>query len=109
MTGTYPLPPRLLADPVLDRLAKRFDESFDPTNDDAWAWFPAWTVIEQPRLADALAYAAAPPNVPAATGLKLVLALLRMESQGRHRDVIEQRKKLRSLSEPLFVAYMKTR
>lgn len=98
-----------LADPVLDKLGKRFEASLDPAGDEDWAWFPAWAAVEQPRLAGALAGAEAPAQLNAATGLKLVLALLRLERQGRHDEIIEQRKKLRALSQPLFTAYMKTR
>ena len=98
-----------LAEPVLERLDRRFDESFEPASDDAWAWFSAWVAVEQPRLADVLAGARAPANLLSATGLKVVLALLRLERQGRHQDIIEHRTKLCALSQPLFAAYMKTR
>ncbi len=97
-----------LADACLTRLAQRFEDAFDPAGD-GWAWLPAWALVEQPLLASVLAAAEPKPACPAADGFVLVAALLRMERQGRHHDIVERRKRLRGLSTPLFTAYMATR
>lgn len=101
-----------LADAGLARLARRFEQAFDPEADpdgEGWAWMPAWVLIYQPLLADALASAEPKANSAPAEGFTLIAALLRLERQGRHHDIIEQRKRLRALSLPLFQAYMATR
>jgi hypothetical protein len=36
------------------------------------------------------------------------MALLRLERDGRHREIVEHRSRLRSLLAPLFAAYMGT-
>jgi hypothetical protein len=81
----------------------------DPPDDQAWAWLPAWALVEQPLLLRALEPAQPPAERAQAQGFALVATLLRLERQGRHADIVEQRRRLRFLSEPLFAAYMKTR
>lgn len=95
-------------DAKLERLRRRFEEDFDPTPQD-WAWLPAWALVEEPLLAAVLD--AARPTAEGAphAGFRLVLALLRLERQGRHHEIVEHRRRLRSLSAPLFAAYMRTR
>jgi hypothetical protein len=100
---------RRLADARLDRLMRRFEEVFDPIDDDGWAWLPAWALVDQPLLAAALAPASPPPERPAAEGFRLAMALLRLERRGRHGEIVEQRRLLQALSVPLFEAYMRTR
>ena len=41
--------------------------------------------------------------------MRLLLALLRLERQGRHPELIERRQRLRSIGPALYRAYMKTR
>lgn len=97
-----------LQDPRLTAYAARFENSFDSA-ETGWDALPAWVLIEQPLLADALSAAQAPPDRLAAEAFATVLALLRLERQGRHHDIVEKRRRLRELSAPLFAQYMKTR
>lgn len=54
-----------------------------------------------------------PANPPAeaapAQAFGVVMALLRLERQGRHHEIVAQRARLRALSTPLFAAYMAPR
>lgn len=74
-----------------------------------WAWLPAFALIDQPLLAGPLS--SAKPSADAATGraFQAVMALLRLERQGRHHEIVTYRARLKSLSAPLFAAYMSTR
>ncbi len=105
---TAALIPRL-PDPRLYRLARRFEEDFDPADGADWAWFPAWALVEQPQLAAVLGSATSPDDSAPVQGFGLVMALLRLERQGRHHDIVDQRRRLRSVSARLFAAYMRTR
>jgi hypothetical protein len=122
-----------LADPLLDSLRKRFDAGFDASADDGvdrqrsanndgdddpsgnasadldLQWFPAWLLTDKPALATRLELAQPGRHTAAEQGLRLMLELLRLEHQGRQRDLIERRRTLRSLSPALFAAYMKSR
>lgn len=99
-----------LPDAGLQGLRKSFERDYEGegSNDDL-AWFPAWVLIEKPALAAALE--AAQPGVGSAAerALRSMLALLRLERQGRHHDLVEQRKVLRGLNAALYARYMKTR
>ncbi len=97
-----------LGDAALARLTKRFEQSFDPADDD-WAWLPAWAIVEQPLLAGVLAAAEPQAGSVAADAFVLVAALLRLERQGQHHEIVEHRKRLRGLSPHLFAVYMATR
>jgi hypothetical protein len=98
-----------LPDASLQRLARRFDEDFEPTTVADWAWLPAWALIEQPLLAAVLQAAQPGSETAPAQAFDVMQALLRLERQGRHHDVIEHRRRLQALSAPLFAAYMRTR
>jgi hypothetical protein len=94
--------------PVLTRLVRAF--SCDLAADDAdFAWFPAWALIAEPRLADVLCLERTPEYSPPEQAAWTVRRLLNLERQGRHQDVIEQRKTLRALHPDLFAQYMHTR
>jgi hypothetical protein len=97
-----------LADAWLDKLARRFEERFEPDPAD-WAWLPACALVEQPLLAGPLSTAVPPADSAPGEGFKQVMALLRLEREGRHREIVEHRSRLRALSAPLFAAYMRTR
>lgn len=104
----------LLADPVLDRLCRRFaagfDGGFDGGGGDAdWTWFPAWAVIDQPALVRPLGEAQTQRGHAPERALALVRELIGYEHQGRQRDLIAGRKELRDLNDALFAAYMATR
>ena len=105
-----------LADPRLDKLVRGFEigfetgfeTDFDPATD-RWSWLPAWALVDQPKLLAALAHADPPMDSPPAEAFGLVAALLRLERQGRHHELIAHRRRLKALSETLFSAYMRTR
>ncbi len=99
--------------PFADR-ARRFERGFqgfdDDLADDAWAWFAAWALVDEPRLATAMDGAV--PQLPSAPSeaWQVTRALLRLEgAAGRHAERIEHRQRLKGLSEPLFAVYMAQR
>jgi hypothetical protein len=98
-----------LADPTLSRLAARFEECLEPAEDADWAWLPAFALVERPLLAGPLATAEPPADKAPAEAFKTVAALLRLERQGRHPEIVAQRARLMALSGPLMKAYMATR
>lgn len=101
----------LLADPTLTKLAARFEACFElagPPGED-WAWFPAFALVDLPLLAGPLAPANPPPTSLPGEAYKTVAALLRLERQGRHHEIVAQRARLKALSAPLMAAYMATR
>jgi hypothetical protein len=102
-----------LPDKPLARLVRRFEDEFEPGDGDRsdhdWAWFPAWALVDQPALSDVLAGASSDADAAAIRGFRLVAALLRLERAGRHHDVVEHRRQLKSLEERLFALYMRTR
>lgn len=100
-----------LADQRLERLVSRFEEQFDTASGaaDLWAWLPAFVLIEQPLLAGVLAPASVPAESAPAEAFSTMMALLRLERQGRHHEIVAHRARLRLRSAPLFAAYMATR
>jgi hypothetical protein len=101
---------RRLADPLLDRLRKRFDAEFEGAGDGSdLAWFPAWLLTEKPALAATFGLAQASLHSTPEVAMRLLIELIGLERQGRHHDVVERRKTLRDLHAGLYAAYMKTR
>jgi hypothetical protein len=101
-----------LADPLLKRLLRRFDEQFDLGDGqlaDPLAWFPAWLLTEQPGLLPRLLGARTGQHSEPERGFGLVAELLGLERQGRHHELIAGRKRLRDVQPALYAAYMKTR
>ena len=100
-----------LDDRHINRLAAKFDERFDlaAVASGGWAWLPAFAVVDQPLLAAPLAAATPPADMAAGQAFAVVMALLRLERQGRHHEIVAHRAQLRALSVPLFAAYMATR
>ena len=101
-----------LADPLLNRLLRRFDDGFDPGPDDGnhpLAWFPAWLLIDQPALLPLLREANTGQNSLPEQVFRLMAELLGLERQGRHHAVIDGRKRLRDLQPALYAVYMKAR
>ena len=66
-------------------------------------------LVERPLLAGPLATAEPPADEAPAEAFKTVAALLRLERQGRHHEIVAQRARLKALSGPLMKAYMATR
>jgi hypothetical protein len=109
-------PPRLarllsdISDPLLNRLRTQFDASFEGEGQVAdLAWFPAWLLCAKPALATHLGLAQAGQHSAAETGLRMLLALLLLEKQGRHQELVHRRRQLRDLHAGLYAAYMATR
>ena len=104
-----------LGDPLSARLVKRFGAGFDAGTDagtDAAAdiaWFPAWVLIDTPALAPHLASAWTANGTLAEQAMRLMVELLSFERAGSHGDLIQRRRVLRDLHEPLYSAYMATR
>lgn len=101
---------RRLAEPVLDKLRKRFDSGFEGDGGvDDLALFPAWLLTDQPGLARVLGQAQASLQHEPERAMRLMLDLLSLERQGRHHDLVARRKQLRDLNPSLYSAYLKTR
>lgn len=105
---------RRLADPPMNRLLRAFEAEFDTGVDDKepgadLAWFPAWVLTAKPALARAMGTAEPGQKSEPEQGFRLLLALLELERQGRHADLIERRKRLMTLHAGLFRAYMRSR
>ncbi len=111
-------PPRLavvaaeVADPLLSRLLRRYQNQFDAGADDgvhALAWFPAWLLTEQPALLPLLREARSGQDSAPERVFRLLVALLGLERQGRHHELIAGRRSLRDQQPALYAAYMATR
>lgn len=73
------------------------------------AWFPAWALSRYAALAGSLGQAQSRPHTAAEQTLRLMLELLGLERQGRHRESVARRKVLRDLHPSLDAAYMASR
>jgi hypothetical protein len=95
--------------PLLTRLLARFESGFESEGECDLAWFPAWVLVEEPALA-ALLRETQPCNGAAPErAARLVMSLLALERQGRHAELVRERKRLRDLHAGLFARYMATR
>lgn len=95
--------------PPLASLLRGFDAEFEGDGGDDFAWFPAWALIADGRLAEGLRLAQVGANTPAERGARVVLGLLSLERQGRHAELVEGRRKLRDAHPALFARYMQSR
>jgi hypothetical protein len=99
-----------LADPLLERLRKSFDATFEGHGDVRdLAWFPAWVLTEKPALSCQLGEAQRSLQTEPEQAMRLLLELLGLERQGRQHDIVERRKTLRDAHPSLYAAYLKTR
>jgi hypothetical protein len=99
-----------LALPELDRLVRGFDGEFEEEGGaDDFAWFPAWALIADGRLAAGLRLAQGGANTRPERCARIVLRLLSLERQGSHAELIEDRRKLREANPTLFARYMQDR
>lgn len=101
-------------DPTLQRLRDQFDASFEPVGEAAdaaqdLAWFPAWVLTAQPHYLADLAKAQPGQHSAPEQAMRLLVNLLGLERQGRHHDIVLQRRSLRDLHPGLYRAYLKTR
>lgn len=101
------LAPRLPAQGLL-RLLLQYEREFATTPTDH-AWFPAWALITHPELRTVLHTAETPERSAPEQGCRTLIQLLTLERQGRHGDIVEQRKHLRAQHAELFDYYMATR
>ena len=99
-----------LKDAVLQQLLRRFRVDFDGSGEtDDLMWFPAWALAEQPRVAGLFISAQPRRQTDAERGWELMMALLKLEQEGRHQEMIEHRRRLQNLHGGLYRSYMKTR
>jgi hypothetical protein len=100
-------------EPILLRLKEQFEASFEPpVGADAaqdLSWLPAWVLTVQPRYAADLALAQPGQHSAPEQAMRLMINLLGLERQGRHHDIVKQRKSLRDLNAWLYGAYLQTR
>ena len=103
---------RDIADPLLTRLLRRFEDDVDP-GDQAGihplAWFPAWLLIDQPALLPLLREAQSGQHSAPEQVFRLLVELLGLERQGRHHALIASRKRLRDQQPALYSVYMQSR
>jgi hypothetical protein len=101
---------RALGDPLLDKLRRQFDASFEGRGDATdFAWFPAWLLTQKSGLARLLG--AAPPSAGSEPeqAMRVLVEITGLERQGRQHELVGYRRRLRGLHEALYGAYMSTR
>lgn len=99
----------LAAIPGEQRLARWMTAFEADLETEDYAWFPAWLLVEQPLLAEPLARAQPHRDRPPERAFQTLQALLRLEREGRQREIVERRRMLRDLHPALFDRYLKTR
>ena len=93
----------------LHKLLNDFDVAFETDQEPDRAWFPAWLLIAAPAMASAMRETqTCKGNAPERVA-RLIMELLALEKQGRHADLVAQRKKLRDLHAGLYAFYMSSR
>jgi hypothetical protein len=101
---------RAVPQPMLHALLRQFEQDFDGGGERSdLSWFPAWALIEQPALATALTQAQPSQHSAPEQAMRLLLELLGLERQGRQRELVEHRKRLRDLQASLYEGYMARR
>jgi hypothetical protein len=90
------------------RLVREFACEF--ADDDAdFAWFPAWALLVDPNLSAGLCRERTPEYSPPEQAVWTLRHLQKLEREGSHHEIVEQRKTLRALHPELFARYMRTR
>ena len=79
------------------------EEELDPS------WFPAWLLITAPEMASVVRQSQAGSSKLPERAARLILELLALEKQGRHAELVAQRRRLRDLHLGLFEYYMSSR
>ena len=101
---------KALRAPLLVALLSKFNANYEGDGTVAdLAWFAAWVLTEKPALASRLNEAIPSLGSAPELAMRQMVELLRLERQGRHHELVERRKALRSLNPALYGAYMKTR
>lgn len=97
-------------EPLIKQLVKKFEATFTgfETVEDL-IWFPAWLLTDRPDLAASFALAQPSNHSPAEKAMRIMISLLGLERQGRHHDIVQERKHLKDINEELFLAYMRSR
>ena len=99
-----------LGDPLVDKLRKQFDASFEGSGDSTdLAWFPAWLLTQSSGLARLLGAAQPSGGSEPEQAMRVLVEIIGLERQGRQHEVIGHRRRLRGLHEALYCAYMSTR
>ena len=99
---------RQLKAPSLHKLLNEFDAAFEDDEPDR-AWFPAWLLITKPAMALVVRETQTCNNHAPEQVAHLIMELLILEKQGRHADLVAQRKRLRDLHPGLYAFYMSSR
>ncbi|GHU12846.1 hypothetical protein AGMMS50225_21640 [Betaproteobacteria bacterium] len=99
---------RRLPATAIASLIQQYDREFASTSD-SYAWFPAWALCVYPDLQKVLQTATTQLSTPPERACQLLIQILSPERQGRHADIVERRKELRTLNDDLFQCYMRTR
>lgn len=94
--------------PALQRLFKEYDCEHASSLGGS-CWFPAWAVVAYPELCAVIRGATTPIQSAPEQAFHVNMSLLALERQGRHHEIIEQRKRLRTLNPELFTFYMQNR
>lgn len=99
-----------LGDRVLNKLRSAFDAEFEGEGGSAdLAWFAAWALVDDNRLAPILGEAQTARAERPERTMRAILGVLHLERHGAHRELIDARKVLRELHAGLYAQYMKTR
>ena len=107
--STFSRVARQLQAPALHKLLKDFVLAFEEDDDPDPAWFPAWLLIATPAMASVMRETQTCNNHAPEQTARLIMALLILEKQGRHADLVAQRKRLRHLHAALYAIYMASR
>lgn len=94
--------------PGLQTAYAQFEREASASVGDA-AWFPAWALIEHPDLRGLIRSADTSQRGPAETACNVIAALLSLERQGRHHELVAQRRILQNINPELFAHYMRHR
>jgi hypothetical protein len=102
------LAPELPA-PALHKLLSDFALAIEDDNDPDPAWFAAWLLITKPAMSEVMRETQTCNNQAPEKTARLIVDLLILEKQGRHADLVAQRKRLRDLHTGLYAIYMASR
>lgn len=94
---------------ALHRLLSEFETGLPDEGDLDFSWFPAWLLIRAPEVVAVLRQAHAGNGKPPERVARLIIELLLLEKQGRHADLVAQRRRLQYLHPGLCRYYMASR